>query len=44
MGNLARQKNYKSFGVYHWMLRRCESPKCERYKNYGGRGITVCKR
>lgn len=25
------------------MLERCENPKNTRYKNYGGRGITVCK-
>lgn len=26
------------------MLTRCLNPKRERYKDYGGRGITVCKR
>lgn len=25
------------------ILRRCESPKCPYYKDYGGRGITVCE-
>lgn len=24
------------------MINRCENPKAERYKNYGGRGIKVC--
>lgn len=30
--------------VYIWeqMIRRCEDPKSKRYKDYGGRGITVC--
>lgn len=26
------------------MLQRCRNPKNKDYKNYGGRGITVCKR
>lgn len=26
------------------MCRRCDNPKIERYKNYGGRGIRVCER
>ncbi len=26
------------------MKNRCESPKSHAYANYGGRGITVCKR
>lgn len=25
------------------MKQRCLNPKCQAYKNYGGRGITVCK-
>lgn len=32
--------------LYHrWlnMRNRCNNPKCERYANYGGRGIKVCK-
>ncbi len=26
------------------MKQRCLNPKCEQYKNYGARGITICKR
>lgn len=26
------------------MIQRCTNPNDKRYKNYGGRGITVCKR
>ena len=34
----------KLYGVWQAMRRRCSSPKDPAYKNYGGRGITVCKR
>lgn len=27
-----------------YMLHRCRNPNCKAYKNYGGRGITVCDR
>jgi hypothetical protein len=33
--------------IYHaWvaMIERCDNPKNKAYKNYGGRGITVCER
>ena len=29
-------------GVHSSMLQRCYNPKRPQYKNYGGRGITVC--
>ena len=32
------------YPVWHVMKQRCTNPKCTGYKNYGGRGITVCKR
>ncbi len=33
----------KLYRVYSSMRERCEKPSCPEYKNYGGRGITVCK-
>ena len=30
------------YKCWHAMKRRCTIPKDESYKNYGGRGITVC--
>ena len=32
------------YAVWYNMLRRCRDPKNTGYKNYGGRGIKVCKR
>lgn len=32
----------KIYGVYQGMKQRCNNPKHKHYKNYGGRGITVC--
>jgi hypothetical protein len=32
------------YGVWTAMLSRCSSPNDRAYKNYGGRGITVCDR
>lgn len=43
------QRNYKHGGIktrlYHiWsaMIERCHNPNHKSYKNYGGRGVTVC--
>lgn len=33
----------KEYAIWKNMLRRCENPKEKRYKDYGGRGISVCK-
>ena len=30
--------------IHHSMIQRCTQPSHNSYKNYGGRGITVCKR
>lgn len=32
----------KWLSAYSNMLRRIDDPRCARYKNYGGRGITIC--
>jgi hypothetical protein len=34
----------RAYGAWYRMLRRCYSEKNTSYKNYGGRGITVCDR
>lgn len=34
----------KLYRVYRGMLQRCNNPNTVHYKNYGGRGITVCAR
>lgn len=34
--------NTHLYGVWSGMKRRCLNPKVERYKSYGGRGITIC--
>lgn len=39
-----RMFNTYIYGCYHNMLQRCLNPKNPGYKNYGGRGITVCGR
>jgi len=31
------------YGIWAQMKRRCDLPTAEYYKDYGGRGITVCK-
>jgi hypothetical protein len=33
----------KLYGVWKNMLTRCENAKCKSYKDYGGRGITICE-
>lgn len=32
------------YNVWRNMMRRCYNPSSSNYKNYGGRGITVCKK
>lgn len=34
----------KIYCVWHTMLQKCNNPNNLQYKNYGGRGIKVCKR
>ena len=33
----------KLFGTWETMKSRCENPNREKYKDYGGRGISVCE-
>ena len=32
----------RPYSVWEHIIQRCNNPKNERYKNYGGRGIKVC--
>jgi hypothetical protein len=41
MGGLSRHPLYH---VWDNMIKRCYDERCPAYKNYGGRGITVCSR
>ncbi len=36
-----RSRTYTS---WYCMITRCTNEKCNRYKNYGGRGIKICER
>ena len=42
-GELAAFKKKMGSGVYNGMINRCTDPNNAQWKNYGGRGITVCK-
>ena len=35
---------HPAYGVWHSMVQRCTEPTHQAWKNYGGRGITVCER
>lgn len=37
-------KTHPLYGVWNRMNHRCGNPKCDGYKDYGGRGIKVCER
>lgn len=34
--------NHKLYGIWKKMIERCTDSKCDRYKDYGGRGINIC--
>ena len=38
-----RQNNKSLYWAWKAIKQRCKNPKCRAYKNYGGRGISVCK-
>lgn len=42
-GHCKRGETSHIYRVWTNMLNRCNNPKSQDYKNYGGRGITVCK-
>jgi len=41
-GMSRKRKRHPIYGTWHAMLQRCENPNDHSYKDYGGRGITVC--
>ena len=43
-GHNRRQKRTSEYRSWAHMLDRCENPKFPRYKDWGGRGISVCER
>ena len=36
------ESNTKLYMIWKGMRQRCFNSKCKDYKNYGGRGITIC--
>jgi hypothetical protein len=36
------QSSTRVYAIWEGMLKRCFNPKSQAYKNYGGRGISVC--
>ena len=43
-GHTIKGKGTRTYESWHSMIQRCTNPKDKRYKDYGGRGITVCER
>ncbi|HFJ9368552.1 hypothetical protein [Bacillus pacificus] len=41
---LESRKTSPEYNSWHHMKQRCLNPNNDRYKDYGGRGITVCER
>lgn len=39
----SRKDNKRMYGIWANMKKRCSNPKSQYYKNYGGRGISVCE-
>ncbi len=36
--------DYRLYSAWVEMRRRCHNPNCRSFKDYGGRGITICER
>jgi len=43
-GHANRGKRTSTYQIWEGMKKRCLSPNCKAFKNYGGRGITICER
>ena len=43
-GHAHRGKRTSTYQIWEGIKKRCLSPKCKAFKNYGGRGITICER
>lgn len=43
-GHNRRGKRSSEYGSWNMMIQRCTNPNYTYYWNYGGRGITVCKK
>lgn len=43
-GDATRKQRAAEYGIWYSMINRCQNEKHESYKDYGGRGITVCER
>ena len=43
-GHCIEGKQTKIYGVWQEIIQRCINPKHRQWKDYGGRGITICKR
>jgi hypothetical protein len=43
-GDTAGKRRSTEHVIWSSMLKRCETPTCRAWKNYGGRGIKVCAR
>lgn len=41
-GGCRRSGKDRLYGVWNMMKQRCNDPNCKAYKDYGGRGISVC--
>jgi len=43
-GHAKKGKKSKTYATWEHMVQRCNNPNHKRYKDYGGRGIKICKR
>jgi hypothetical protein len=43
-GHACRGKRTSTYQIWEGMKKRCNSLTCKAYKDYGGRGITICDR